>query len=98
MRRLAVWERWRGLISSQADSGLSIAEFCRQNDLPQASFYQWRRKLREQKSQTFVPVSIVGDAGVRIDFPCGAVLRCAADDSQALEQIVSILVRVEADA
>lgn len=38
---------WRGLIKKHQASGLSVAEFCRRNDVAQTLFYRWRRKLAE---------------------------------------------------
>lgn len=38
---------WRGVVKRQRASGLSVAEFCRQNDVADALFYRWRRKLAE---------------------------------------------------
>jgi hypothetical protein len=58
------------LIAEQAGGGWSVAEFCRRRKLSQASFYQWRRKLRSATSPPrpnsrpagqFVPVSLIGD-------------------------------------
>jgi hypothetical protein len=39
---------WREVIREQEASGLSIAGFCRQRGVGQASFYNWRAKLRQQ--------------------------------------------------
>ena len=41
----ALWDQWRRRIGRQRDSGLSIAEFCRQEGVAQAAFHSWRRKL-----------------------------------------------------
>ena len=38
-------EFWGFVISEQSDSGLSVREFCRREEVSQASFYQWRKKL-----------------------------------------------------
>jgi len=38
---------WRGVLQRQAQSGLSVAGFCRQESISAPSFYAWRRKLRE---------------------------------------------------
>lgn len=68
--------RWRELLAEQAGGRLSVAEFCRRRKVSQASFYQWRRKLRPATSTLrsnstprpnsrpagrFVPVSLIGD-------------------------------------
>ena len=39
---------WRDVIRRQRDSGVSVAQFCRQEGLAEASFYNWRRKLASQ--------------------------------------------------
>jgi hypothetical protein len=36
---------WREVLARQAESGLSVAEFCRREKLGQPSFYAWRRAL-----------------------------------------------------
>lgn len=39
---------WRGVIERQRASGLSVAEFCRRNDVSDALFYRWRRRLADR--------------------------------------------------
>jgi transposase-like protein len=39
---------WRGVLERQAESGLSVADFCRQESVSAPSFYFWRRRLQEQ--------------------------------------------------
>jgi transposase len=42
---------WRGVIKKQRASRLSVAEFCRRNDVADALFYRWRRRLAEWDAQ-----------------------------------------------
>lgn len=37
--------QWRERLSRWRDSGLSIVEFCRREEISQASFFAWRRRL-----------------------------------------------------
>jgi hypothetical protein len=37
---------WRGVMSRQAESGLSVRRFCAEAKVSEPSFYAWRRKLR----------------------------------------------------
>lgn len=37
--------KWAELIRQQEQSGLSVAAFCRNHDLVEQSFYNWRKKL-----------------------------------------------------
>jgi len=43
---LEVRELWRQRIEGQGRSGLTVAEFCRREGVPQGGFYTWKRKLR----------------------------------------------------
>jgi len=38
--------QWQALIERQANGRRSVRAFCRQHDLNEASFYDWRRRLR----------------------------------------------------
>ena len=42
-----LWDQWRQRIKRQRESGLSIAEFCRRENISGHGFYVWRRNLRE---------------------------------------------------
>ena len=43
----ALWDQWRQRLEGQRESGLSIAAFCRRENLSPHGFHAWRRKLRE---------------------------------------------------
>jgi transposase-like protein len=49
--------RWRKIVRGHADSGLSVAAYCRRTRVPQASFFAWRRKLRD--AATFAEVRLI---------------------------------------
>ena len=38
---------WQARLDAQAQSGLTIAEFCKQQKYSASAFYQWRRKLQD---------------------------------------------------
>jgi transposase-like protein len=72
---------------------LSIAEFCREEDVSPASFYRWRKHFGDQVggiegSPLFVPVQLVtGDRpteGVQIELPGGAIVRLPVEASAEL--------------
>jgi transposase-like protein len=64
---------WRRMITRQAGSGLSVRAWCGRHDVPEASFYWWRRRLAtsgrsahqaggcETGTPQFVPVRISAD-------------------------------------
>lgn len=37
--------RWRRLVRKRERSGLTVRQFCHENDLPESAFYYWRREL-----------------------------------------------------
>lgn len=41
---------WRSVLERQADSGLSVAQFCRQESVSAPSLYAWKRKLQQQEA------------------------------------------------
>ena len=43
-------EFWRATISQQQVSGLSVAAFCRQQDLGPNTFYKWRNRIQADSS------------------------------------------------
>jgi hypothetical protein len=45
------WRSWREMIRRQADSGLSVAAFCREQQVAPASFFAWRKKLAKADQQ-----------------------------------------------
>lgn len=55
-----LWERWRVRLGRFEGWDGTVAEFCRGEGVSQASFYQWRKKLRGgpdgQRAAAFVPV------------------------------------------
>ena len=46
----ALWDQWRQRIARQRESGLSIAEFCRREQVSSHRFHIWKRKLRHRTS------------------------------------------------
>jgi transposase-like protein len=91
-------QRWEQLVSEQPTSGQSIAVFCRSKNVPQNSFYLWRRKLANERQPvqggaSFIPVEVVGAKHVAIDLPCGATLRVPSDES-SMSLVLSVLLRL----
>ena len=40
--------KWHQIIKGQNESGLSIREWCRDNDISHGKFYYWQRVIREE--------------------------------------------------
>lgn len=50
-----LWQQWQERLGRQRASGLSIAEFCRQEGVSAGAFYTWKRRLRGEAVQELVP-------------------------------------------
>ena len=60
---------WRGVIRRQKTSGLSVAQFCRQEGLAQASFYKWRKKLASTNARSNNASSANASPFVELELP-----------------------------
>ncbi len=90
----AIVAAWRKRLAQQRRSGLTVAEFCRREEVSPASFYAWRKRWKSEKANSprplFVPLEIdlaerLGD-DVQIELPGGAVVRLPAQTSVELVQ------------
>lgn len=90
--------RWREVVAGQAESGLSVAAYCRRARVPQASFFAWRRRLRD--GTTFAEVRVAPaalvDAGaleVRLSGGRGIVVRPGFDRQTLLDLVATLEAR-----
>lgn len=51
-------EKWQSLLSEQAESGQSVAGFCRARQVPESQFYYWKKRLQEAAPPPFVEVQV----------------------------------------
>jgi transposase-like protein len=81
---------WRETFAAFEKSGLSVRSFCTARDLPETSFFNWRRTLRKRDRQrpapraggvrqpTLVPLRVVPNAVLEIVLPTGLIVRVPA--------------------
>jgi hypothetical protein len=50
--------KWRALVSEQDESGLSVAAFCNQRGLRAWQFYEWKKRVKEPETASFVEVQV----------------------------------------
>lgn len=78
--------QWRKAIEGQASSGLTARAYCREQGLSEASFYGWRRKIRQQAGgvesigpPAFVPAVVtgtsLGESPIVLELASGMVLK-----------------------
>jgi len=79
--------QWGERIGRFDDAGTTIAEFCQAEGYSVASFYQWRRRLRQAACELpgFIAVEVpdnqevsVVPANIEIELPGGAIVRLNA--------------------
>ncbi len=59
-------QHWSAIFSQQESSGLTISQFCRENELNTSTFYAWRKKLAKhsddklptERKQQLVPLMV----------------------------------------
>jgi hypothetical protein len=101
-RRDPVREKfWREAIAGWEVGGLTAREYCRRRGLTEASFHSWRRELRrrdDEKTQrpagpTFVPVTVMPSATVRVEVRCpsGHIVGITDVDASALAHLFAAL-------
>jgi hypothetical protein len=70
---------WRTIVEKHAESGLSAAEFCREQRIKVSQFYRWHRKFRNNQDQERGPTGFLellpckkpNGSGIRIRYPSG---------------------------
>ena len=77
-------EEWRAILCRQADSGLTIREFCERESVCEQGFFRWRNRLGGEARAPrprFVEVSHAAPTKdvvrVELQLPNGAILRIA---------------------
>jgi transposase-like protein len=72
---------WREILAAWQESGQSIRAFCADRGVSEASFFAWRRTLRQRDRQAppappkFVPLHLLADAVLEVVLPSGVVIR-----------------------
>ena len=93
--------QWRSRLQRFSRSGLTVAEFCQREQVSPASFYLWRRRLREPSSASkesqalpaprFLPVQLSTATGLQVTFPNGIQLEMAGADHQLIRSLIESL-------
>jgi hypothetical protein len=90
-------EYWRELIAQQEQSDLTIHAFCAQQGVTEASFYHWRKQLRNSAPVCFALVehsvdSLRRNAPVEVLLPSGERLQIAPGaDATTLRMVLAVL-------
>ena len=55
----SVREHWRRIIDQQRHSGLSVACFCRNRQIPESSLFAWKRRLAREAQVAAAPAFVL---------------------------------------
>jgi hypothetical protein len=55
MLHQAKLHEWASRFSDQKSSGLTVAEWCKQNNLSEYKFFYWKRQLKEEAIEQVLP-------------------------------------------
>jgi len=104
-RRSSKERFWRRMVRQWRRSGLSIRDFCAQEQLSEPSFYGWRRAIaqRDAEATRFLPVRVVANekpvtpqdgssSGLELVLGAGRVLRIGPGfDGPTLRRLLALL-------
>jgi hypothetical protein len=106
-RREQAWAKWRHLVSEQAQSGQSIAGFCRDRGLPGSHFFYWKKRLREAVAPQFVELQLAkaSEPGVQAHPALGTSIEVRLSNGRSLivgpgfdaNHVRALLVLVESE-
>jgi transposase len=90
---------WRERVAAFERSGLSVKQFCEQQQITEQSFYVWRKRLRNQPPMRFALVEtgvahpqVSAESGLELVLPTGERLRIGADvDPSTLRRVLEAL-------
>ena len=93
---------WREAVLGWQAGGLTVRDYCRRQRLTEASFYHWRRELRQRDATPpplFVPVTVrptepAESFPVEVRCPSGHVVRLPNADAATLRHLFAALAPV----
>lgn len=86
-------EYWRERVATHERSGLSVKQFCEQQQITEQTFYVWRKRLRNQEPMRFALVETVpAESGLELVLTTGERLRIGTGvDPTTLRKVLEAL-------
>jgi transposase-like protein len=92
-------EYWRERVAAPERSGLSVKQFCKQQQIAEQSFYVWRKRLRNQQPMQFALLEAgsarpqaPAESGLELVLTTGERLRIGAGvDRTILRKVLAAL-------
>ena len=100
------WQQWRRRMRGFEKGQQTVAAFCREEGVSEASFYHWRRRLADPSAQErggeadstagFRPVRVLRAAQISVRLPGGTRLQVPSSDPEAVRLVIETLARLDA--
>jgi len=88
-------DQWRTIILAHPDSGLSIAQYCKNRNICLTNFYTWRKRLRlSEKSKTgFIRLNqpALSLRGIYIETPNGYKIEVNGFNELTLQKVLGVI-------
>jgi len=102
------WREWRQRMQRFEERQQSVAAFCYDEGVSEASFYHWRRRLLAEPSvpergsdadatTDFKPVRLLAATSIAVRLPGGTRLRVPSSDPQAVRLVIETVARLDAE-
>ncbi|MCG3865134.1 MULTISPECIES: IS66 family insertion sequence element accessory protein TnpB [unclassified Photobacterium] len=52
---------WTAIVNQQQDSGISIPQFCKQNDINYANFHYWMKKIEQTDNEQIAHQVVISE-------------------------------------
>ena len=79
---------WTSIVNQQQDSGISIPQFCKQNDINYANFHYWMKKIEQTDNEQIAHQVVINESsilngeiviihlpnGIRVELPASLTL------------------------
>lgn len=83
---------WAKHLKAQRRSGLSVAEYCRRENLSGSQFLYWRRKGTTAQAGQFVPIGSKGEPKFKITTRAGTEISVPSDfEAAALKRLLEVI-------
>jgi hypothetical protein len=85
-------EHWTELLAQQQSSGLTIAAFCRQQEIQAWKFYYWRKRLAPTADGfAVISCNAPNDSGVRLGRNGWDIAVSKDFDAQTLQRVITLM-------
>lgn len=71
------------ILERHNESGLTVSDFCSNEGIAPATFYNWKKKLRDNKEKRFIPIEIKNPSSLAAR---PKINQCGHEDRQATNE------------